>query len=280
MIHLSKFPESIKRPLRPVREFYRLNTSGLRTLPSSLIVGAQRAGTTTLFNYLVEHPDIKFPFKKEVHFFDFRYHQGEDWYRSRFCYKFCLGKRGTTLEASPYYMVHPLVPERVADILPAAKIIMLLRNPVDRALSQYHHNVRHGREELTFEEALEMEDKRLAGEVEALENDENYYSYNHHRYAYILRGRYIDHIEKWLRFFDKENLLLIQAEKMFTEPNAICSKIFDFLNLSGYTVRNIKHHHKASYDRNISPESYEVFLSYFKESNQRLFDFLGYEYDW
>ena len=279
-INLSHLPENIKRPLRPVREFYRFKTAGMRVLPSCLIVGAQRAGTTTLFNYLMEHPEVRFPFKKEIHFFDFRYHMGMDWYRSCFCYEPFLGKNGITLEASPYYMIHPLVPERVANSLPGVKIIMLLRNPVDRALSQYHHNVRHNREKLSFEEALEKDPERLEGEVEKLKADGSYYSYNHHRYAYILRGRYMDHIEKWLQSFNKERVLLIQAEKMFMEPKETCNEVFEFLGLSSWDLRNFKHYHKADYDRNMSAASYSDILRYFEDSNQRLFNFLGYKYDW
>jgi hypothetical protein len=154
--------EQAKEPLRRLRAGYRSWTAPLRGLPSVLIIGAQRSGTTSLFNYLVQHPDVLAPLGKESHYFDLRYARGVWWYRGRFPYAHRLRRGALTLDASPYYLVHPLVPRRVAELLPGARLIALLRHPVDRAFSHYQHAVGDGRESLSFAEAIARERERLA----------------------------------------------------------------------------------------------------------------------
>src|SRR6266540_3594706 len=176
--------EFAKRPLRRLRADYRQLTSGFRGLPSVLIIGAQRSGTTSLFNYLTQHPDVLPPLGKEIHYFDFHYARGVDYYRGRFPYSHRLRNGALTLDATPYYLMHPLVPQRAARLLPDVKLIAVLRNPISRALSHYQHEVRGGREPLSFVEALDKEAERLAGEEERLREEPGYYSWNHHRYGY------------------------------------------------------------------------------------------------
>src|SRR5207247_1968770 len=145
-------------------------------LPSFLVIGAQRAGTTTLFNQLLRHPDVCGPggagvswARKEIHFFDERYYLGANWYRTFF--PLAATRRVSRLrggdvqagEATPYYMFHPLVPERVAATVPEMRLFVLLRNPVDRAYSHYQMMARSNRENLSFEDALAAEEERLAG---------------------------------------------------------------------------------------------------------------------
>jgi|SRR5690242_3518862 len=120
-------------------------------LPHFLIIGAQRCGTTSLFEYLARHPDVAPPSAKELHFFDSEYHKGDAWYRERFP---SLRNGFITGEATPYYIFHPHTPTRVRDWNSKVKLIVLLRNPVDRAYSHYHHEVRLGTESLDFETAL------------------------------------------------------------------------------------------------------------------------------
>jgi hypothetical protein len=106
--------ENVKRPLRRLRADYRRLTVPLRGLPSALIIGAQRSGTTSLFNYLVQHPDVLPPIGKEIHYFDFNYARGVKYYRGRFPYSHRLRRGALTLDATPYYLAHPLVPEGAA----------------------------------------------------------------------------------------------------------------------------------------------------------------------
>ena len=112
--------ETVKLPLRRLRAEYRQLTGTLRGFPSALIIGTQKGGTTFLFDYLVQHPDVLPPLNKEIHYFDLNYARGVTWYRARFPYSYQLRGRAMTLDASPYYLAHPLVPQRVTDLPGAA----------------------------------------------------------------------------------------------------------------------------------------------------------------
>ena len=127
-------------------------------LPNFLIIGAQRCGTTTLYNQLVSHPDISPATTKELHYFDINFSKGIQWYKEQFNDERIIG------EASPYYIFHPLCPKRIFDIIPEVKIIVLLRNPVERAYSHYWHEIRLGKENLSFEDAISEESSRIKNE--------------------------------------------------------------------------------------------------------------------
>ncbi len=184
-------------------------TAKLYVLPDMIIIGAMKCGTTSLFRYLAEHPDFFPPMTKEIHFFDSKYDQGLDWYRRRFPTKIkrltcrLRGRRIITGEASPYYMFHPHAMRRIASILPTVKLIVLLRNPVDRAYSHYHYEVKHGREQLTFEEAIDAEPGRLAGELDKMLQDEGYFSVHYGRHAYLRRGIYVEQLKACRALFRK-----------------------------------------------------------------------------
>lgn len=245
-----------------------------------LIIGAQKGGTTSLFQYLVQHPLVLPPLRKEVHYFDFNYARGVQWYRGHFPYVHRLRGGAVTLDASPYYLVHPLVPERVAELLPQVKLIALLRNPVSRALSHYHHEVRGGREPLSFAEALDCESERLAGEEERLQNDSDYYSPNHHRYSYTRRGVYAEQLRRWLQYFPRSQLLVLQSERLFRDPAATMAVVRDFLGLPSHPLELKKPFRPAAYDRTLSPELRTRLTTYFEPYNRELYRLLGQEFDW
>jgi hypothetical protein len=181
-----------------------------------LIIGAQRAGTTSLYNYLTAHPEIAPAATKEVHFFDVHYSKGPAWYEAQFAGR---AESQITGEASPYYLFHPLAAVRAAALLPEAKLIVLLRNPVDRALSQHQHETRRGKETLSLEQALAVEDSRLAGEAERIVREPGYRSTAHQWYSYRARGCYMDQIENWLRCFRREQLLILLSEQFYADPS-------------------------------------------------------------
>ncbi|HEV2894458.1 MAG TPA: sulfotransferase, partial [Actinomycetota bacterium] len=165
-----------RRAARWSAQAYARPTAGLRLLPDYLIIGAQRAGTTSLHRYLIQHPGVRTTLRtKGVHFFDTAYGRGMSWYASRFPTKltawYVARRHGVELrtgEASPYYLFHPHVPARVAEHLPQVRLIALLRDPVGRAYSHYQHEVARGFETLSFEEAIEAEPARLAGETQRM----------------------------------------------------------------------------------------------------------------
>jgi hypothetical protein len=272
--------DNVKAPLRLLRSEYHQLTGSLRGLPSVLIIGAQKSGTTSLFNYLVRHPDVLPSLRKEVHYFDFNYDRGLKWYRAHFPYTHQLRRGTLTLDASPYYQVHPLVPQRAAELLPGVKLVALLRNPVDRALSHYQHEVRGGRETLSFAEAIEKEPERLAGEEKRLREDPSYYSYNHHRYSYMQRGLYVEQLRRWVEHFPRSQLLVLQAESLFRAPAEVTGDVYRFLGLPPHKLELKKPFVQVGYDRQMPAELRSKLVNYFEPYNRELFQWLGQEYDW
>jgi hypothetical protein len=270
----------IKEPLRRLRAGYGQVTAPLRGLPSALIIGAQKGGTTSLFNYLLEHPGVLPSLRKEVHYFDFNYSRGLRWYRGHFPYAHRLGRGSLTLEGSPYYLVHPLVPQRVARLLPDVKLIAVLRNPVDRALSHYQHEVRGGRESLSFGEALDRESERLAGEEVRLANEPNYYSYNHHRYSYVRRGLYLEQLRRWAQHFPRSQMLVLQSERLFRDPAGTTASVHEFLGLQPHRLRVDRPFRQREYDRNLPAARRAQLAAFFEPHNRELFQWLGEEFDW
>jgi hypothetical protein len=273
-------PSTGRNPLRRIRAEYRELTAPMRGLPSVLIIGTQKGGTTSLFNYLVQHPDVLPPLGKEVHYFDFHYASGLNWYRGRFPYSHRLRDGALTIDATPYYMMHPLAPQRAAQLLPDVKLVALLRNPIDRAFSHYQHEVRGGRESLSFAEALEREAERLAGEEERLRSDSQYYSWNHRRYAYTRRGLYLEQLRRWVQYFPRSQLLVLQSEWLFRDPPAASAEVYRFLGLRAYRLRKYETFLSGNYERGMPPELRAKLAKYFEPYNRELFEWLGEEFDW
>jgi sulfotransferase family protein len=272
--------ETVKWPLRQLHVNYRQLTGTLRGFPSALIIGAQKAGTTSLFSYLVQHPDVLPPLSKEIHYFDLNYARGVTWYRARFPFSHQLRGASLTLDASPYYLAHPLVPPRAAQLLPRVKLVALLRNPVDRAFSHYQHEVRGGRESLSFAEAIEQEPARLAGEEERLRRDPAYYSYNHRRYSYMLRGLYVEQLRAWVRHFPRSQLLVLQSEWLFRDPAAATAAVYDFLGLRPHRLERYEPAYQGNYLRGVPPDLRSRLRAYFEPYNRELYEWLGEEFDW
>jgi hypothetical protein len=184
-----------------------------------------------------------------------------------------------TGEATPYYIYHPHVPHRIAKRLPNAKIIMMLRSPVDRAYSHFLHNRKLNVEPLSFEEAIEKEAERLEGELENMMNDHNYYSYKHQMYSYLDRGLYIGQVKNWMKRFSKDQVLIIKSEEFFQNPSCIFRKTLDFLNLPRFELREYRKYN-ASDSTPMCPHTREYLVDYFSPSNQALYEYLNMDLDW
>ncbi len=252
-------------------------------LPDYLIIGAQKGGTTTLHSILEEHPHVVPATLKEVHYFDSRKFEqrGMGWYRTHF--PRLEREDGRTLitgEASPYYLYHPLVPRRAARELPEVKLIALLRNPVDRAYSDYQHRLSDGIETLSFEGAIEAEAERIRGEKEKMFADESYVSRNLRRYAYLDRGVYVDQLREWHEFFGEEQLLVLKSEDLFKRTAETVERVLDFLGLSAWEREAFgKGKNRRSYEP-MSPRTRERLEAFFEPHNQRLYDYLGRDFGW
>lgn len=279
-------PACVKSGARALEWKWREATAAYRALPDFIIIGAQRCGTTSLYNYLLQHPRVLPAFHKEVHYFDLHFHEGVAWYRSHFplCEHLPLARKLSRAayksgEASPYYIFHPLAPRRVATLLPRCKLIALLRNPVDRAYSHYHHQVRMGHETLTFEEAIDAERERLEGETERLMDDETYRSHSYQYYSYLTRGEYAKQLERWMEYFPREQILVLASEELFASPREVVWKVFKFLDLRSFRIRCTSNINPASYPP-MSPAARARLVEYFMPHNHRLYSLLGADFGW
>ncbi|MBE9040822.1 sulfotransferase domain-containing protein [Oscillatoriales cyanobacterium LEGE 11467] len=246
-------------------------------MPDFLIIGAQKCGTTSLYCYLAQHPQIITVPHKEVHFFDLNYDRGLDWYGAHFPPSGLPG--AIAGEASPYYLFHPQVPARVYQHFPQIKLIVLLRNPVDRALSQYHHEVKLGFEQLPLEEAIAREPERLQGEVEKLSTDPTYYSYNHQHYTYLSRGRYLEQLQRWRIYFPPEQFLILKTEDLHDRPDETLARVLAFLQLPIVDLPTYLSYNAGSYPRAIESVKQDL-TDYFREPNQQLWKYLQQDFDW
>ena len=270
------------------KKAFRATTNPIRMMPHFMIIGTQKGGTTSLYQYLIQHPCIAPIWIKEPHFFDIYFYKGLPWYRSHFpttveqYYSRHIQKHDLiTGEASPYYLFHPQAAKRVAKTLPKAKLIVILRNPVDRAYSQYQHQTRQeGVEPLSFEDALANEEKRLAGEEAKILIDEKYFSFNHRHYSYLARSKYIEQLPAWMELFPKEQFLILRSEDLYADPKAVVQQTLDYLNLpSSHLSQKYKPFNDAKYTQ-MAPETRARLVEYFKPYNARLYDYLGQDFGW
>lgn len=276
-----------KRAARGMTRALASATSGARALPDFLVIGAQRAGTTTLYHYLVRHPSIGGAvLDKEIHFFDLAYVEGIDHYRAAFPLRSSLaraerrtGVRHLVGEATPYYLFHPLVPERVARDLPDVKLLAVLRDPVDRAWSQYRHEVDLGYEDLSFGEAIDREERRLAGEEERLVTEAGSVSFEHQHHSYVARGRYAEQLERWYARFPRERLLLVRAEDLFQEPGPVFERVLRFLGVAAWHPAAWRPYNAASVTT-MAPQTRERLRAYFAPWNARLSELTGTDFGW
>src|SRR4051794_3725271 len=294
-----KLPEPASKVLRPGVHRFRRVTARHRMLPTFIIIGAQRAGTTTLFFYLRSHPDIEGPkpadssvaWPKELHFFDEHFAKGVDWYRAFFPLERSRSRARAeghdliTGEATPYYLFHPLVPERVATTVPDVRLIVLLRDPIERAYSHYQLMVRTGREKLSFEKAVEVEPQRLAGAEDLLALKEQRgpsgaRKHHHHRHrAYVGRSMYAEQIDRWLQHFPREQLLAIRAEDFSADIPGVYRQALDFLGARPWAPKTFRARNIGGYAP-IDPELRARLEDRFAESNGRLAELLGWKDTW
>lgn len=278
--------QPLDSPVPVKRHLFRELTYQLRVLPDFLVIGAQKAGTTSLFNYLIEHPGILATVRKQMHYFDNRYSRGHNWYRSHFPMQLQrvyreqrLGYRCLTGEATPYYIFHPHAPRRIAELLPNVRLIVLLRDPVDRAYSHYNHELRKKTETLTFEEALEQEPARLAPEIERMMQDEHYYSFAHQHYSYLSRGVYVEQIRTWFKFFPKDRFLILKSEDFNKNISGTLNQIYRFLGLPELPPKDYPYHNRGDYAK-MPPELRLRLQDYFRPYNQQLYELLNRDFGW
>lgn len=222
-----------RRALHLVRRAgYRLRP-GPRELPTYFIVGAKRAGTTSLDEYINAHPLVlRGLVEKGCRYYDVNYHRGPDWFRQQLLpvaevdrLERKLGARPIIGESSPYYAYHPESPGRIAKDVPGARLILVLRDPVERAWSHYRYEVARGFETLDWAEAFARETERLA------DPDEQRRAHAHRHFSYADRSRYAEQLVRLRAAFDPEQVLVVESERLFSEPQATMERVFAHLSL-------------------------------------------------
>lgn len=283
----------LRQKRRAVAKRTRLLTSQWRPLPDFLIIGVQKGGTTALFHYLSQHRRVMPSVRKEVHYFDLQYGRGLDYYRSYFGIRWPQRlTRGPVLvgEASPSYIFHPAGAERIARHLPDARLIVLLRNPVDRALSHYRHNLvaQDGREALTLDEALAAETDRLSGVVSRLLEGDRDACITYMRYSYRTRGIYVEQMQRLFEHFPREQILILKSEDMFADTRAIYRQTLDFLGLpvqelASYqpVMETTQMARQFSIDLpRMSEATRQALSAFYQPYNEQLYALLGHDFAW
>lgn len=259
-------------------------TARWRPTPDFLVIGTKRGGTTTLWDALSAHPQVQpmVPVAKHLkspHYFYWHYHRGPDWYRGHFPTAHSRARhsrlhgRSIVGEASPMYLFDPRVPARVAELMPEVKIVVTLRDPIQRAVSHWNERVKEGRETLSFPAALAAEPQRLAGEWDRVLAEPDYYSRPLDWYSYRTRGEYADQLERWFEHIDPARVHILRAEDLYADQSSTLRGVFEFLGLDAHDVpvrwRNRTRHPAVS--RSVQRE----LAHHFTPHNHKLAELLG-----
>ena len=244
------------------RNLLRSFTADSRVLPDFIIIGEAKCGTTSLYNYMIQHPKIKSALTKEINYFNWHYKKPLKWYKAHFptslekkINKNMMKQNFLTGEATPLYLFHSLVPQRIYDLLPEI-----------------------GNEKRTFDEAIKDEIKIIEEEKFNITNFE--YGFEDRLYQYVSRGIYLDHLKIWMETFSKEQILIVKTEELNKNPKKVLEKIFEFLSLPNFDNINIKKKYNVSKYEPMNNSTKELLKTFFKEHNKRLEDYLQMDFNW
>ena len=245
--------------------------------PHFLIIGTQKGGTSSLYSALTQHPQILRAARKEIHFFDQHYSRGSAWYGRQF--PLCSAGH-ITGEASPFYMAHPLAAKRIAEHSPDTKLLVLLRNPADRALSHYHQEFRRHHDPLSFPEALAAEDRRTLQDWQALAAGKLLTHSAAQRFSYRERGHYAKQLQPFLQRFPRERLAIFSSEQFFQEPLIVLAHLYHFLGVDpSFQPLDLFPRKPGNYD----PADQAVrqsLVQYYEPHNEALFSLISQRFDW
>ncbi len=264
---------------------FRVITRSTRALPDFIIIGAGQCGTTSLFHYLSQHPNIYPSSKKEINFFDDNFEKGISWYKLHFptffqkfyCKDICK-KNFITGEATPHYLFNPLVPKRVKQTVPKIKLILILRNPVYRAYSHYSKDVAIGRQTLSFPEIIHQKEKLLKNQ-KIINKNQNSTSFNIMDSLYFSRGIYVDQLKNWMEVFPKEQFLILKTEDMQINLTKTLTKVIEFLNIPNFQLKDVQRMNEGKYKK-MDIISRKFLIEFYRPHNQRLYKYLGYDFGW
>ncbi len=266
----------LKHAMRTLGRRRRKRSPGLR--PDFLIIGTMKGGTTSLFRYLEMHPGVAVSMPKEVHFFDDNHERGVDWYLEHF-----PGPGGGAThrgEASPYYLFCPDTPGRVHALLPDVRLIVMLRDPVTRAYSHFHHESRFGQEDRTFEEAIDAELRHAATDGEEPIHPRRDHADASRYLRYLARGLYAEQLERWFALFPREQILVLRSEDMFSDAAPVYADVLDWLGLPPHELTKFPKRNRGRYDAPLSLATRDRLREIFAPHNARLERLLGRSMRW
>ncbi len=239
-----------------------------------LIIGVGKSGTTSLFYYMCQHPQILPPIQKELDFFNLKFELGIDWYLAHFS---PIPNEGGFLtgEATPWYLGTDGVEEKVFQLFPNIKLIVVLRNPVARAISHYYMNLSMT-ENRSLEEAITSEMTILRGIGDPTQVSEKYWQTEK---GYLWFGLYSYFLEKWMALFPREQFLILHSEDLYNQTANTLQQVFEFLEIPDYSLSDYPKYNSGSYP-NISNELRQKLSDFFRPHNQKLEDYLGKKFDW
>lgn len=289
MISRSSAPPAVKKMGRQVSRVVGRSTAAVRMMPAFVLVGAQRAGTTAIHRALVAHPATVPPlFHKGINYFDLAYHRGASWYRGHFPVR-ALAERRTadvpggprTFESSGYYMFHPCAIQRLKNDLPDVKLLVSLRDPIERAWSQHRRELTGGFEtEESFERALELEPERLAGEAEKMIADPRYASFSHRHHSYLAKSRYVEQLRPLFELFGRDQVLVVDSETWAEQPQRTYDQILDFLGLPPFQPPAFGHWNTRAKPQPLAESTRRRLEAHFEPYDAALAELLGRPLAW
>jgi hypothetical protein len=281
---MRKGPLTLNRRLH--RRLRRLDPRE-RAEPDFLVIGGQKCGTTALYDYLAEHPQVVPALKKQLNYFGLEENEhGLPWYRTGLPRRAQVERaaaehgRAVTGEATPEYLFLPGVAERVASTYPNVRLIALLRDPVDRAYSHYHHQCRRGGEPLSFEAALDHEWARTDAAWRELQASGGRPDPALLRYSYQRRGHYAEQLARWQAVFPPEQLLVMPAEQLWQDPAAALRRVTEFLDLAPPPDGIAYHAARSGHYEALDPAVRGRLREHFRPHNEALYRMPGLDWRW
>lgn len=268
-----------------------------RTSPTFLVIGAKRGGTTTLYRQIESHPAHlplvpaarRMPMRenaKGVHYFDTGYERSERWYRSHFPLISAVRRHARrhgaaiTGEASPYYLFHPLAAERAATVVPHARIIAILRDPVERTISHWAEQRRNGVEQLDLADALAAEDDRVGDDGDLLAEHRLASSFAHEQQSYAAQSEYGDGLDRWIAHYGRDRVLLLYSEELYADPSATMVAVTDFLGIPARPDIGGMQRNAAPRPAPVDDDIRERLVARFEPTARRAADIIGRPPPW